>query len=217
MSSITASVLQNWKNAEISLFVHIYSTSISSQQLFKRLKKELIDPANVDRAGASSILEVNRLVELLKETHKYNYTGADIHWVMWANQIHGSDAHRRDAMVNEPPPGRLIELFSAVREHPDAVLQRSRHNISVGATVAESLGVGIRDCLVTLDRFQNLIEQVSLVGAELKQKLTLLDSNTATSQRILDAVNDSLHVTESGFSEEVFGRITNQDDIDHGP
>lgn len=100
-----------------------------------QLKKTLIDVQTRDRSGAASIAIVQQYVDQLKEIHKFNYSGRDIHWQIWATTILSAEAHRREAMLHKPPPGKINEFFTRALDHSDNVLRGVRQNVSIGISV----------------------------------------------------------------------------------
>ena len=144
----TDSKLQSWRNKNsLTLFTHVYSNAISSSAVFKNMKKTLITPVEVDRAGAETQATQNELTERLIRTHSMHYSTQRINWQMWANQILASPAHQQDAMVTVAPPQNLIHLFAMAPDNHGITnrqlfrsnqvpLNANRHNQSVMEALA---------------------------------------------------------------------------------
>lgn len=96
LDKINNITLNPWRSKEIWLHVHAYSMSVSNLSLWKKVLKSLIEPLNRDRAGASTISEMNVVVGRLKEFHKLHYQASHINWIMWANRIQASEPHLRE-------------------------------------------------------------------------------------------------------------------------
>lgn len=103
LSKINITTLNHWRGKDIWLYIHVYSMSVSNLTLFKKVQKVLIEPLNKDRAGASTISDMNILVGQLKEIHRFRYQSLHINWLMWANRIHASEPHLRERTINSKP------------------------------------------------------------------------------------------------------------------
>lgn len=212
-SDVTTQLLTNWQNTEVNVFIHIYSLNVSSQNLFKKIKKQLIDPANVDRAGAASNSMVREVADNLKEVHKFHFVGPDIAWTIWANQLMSMEPYERDAAINEPPPGKLIELFNRAMDPADHVLRGLQRNVSIGRTVSNLKNQEIQECRAIFDDMVDLMKRAQLKAVELDNRLKLMEQTAVTSSELLSTINEA--VEESEFSGEFFERIQNQEDVDH--
>lgn len=91
----------HWRSKEIWLYAHVYSMSVSNLSLWKKVLKSLIEPLNRDRAGASTISEMNSVIVRLKEIHKLHYQASHINWIMWANRIQASEPHLREKLIHQ--------------------------------------------------------------------------------------------------------------------
>lgn len=195
------------------MFVHIYSTNVSSQAMFKKIKKQLIDPTNVDRAGAATNTIVREIADQLKEIHKFHFVGPDIAWTIWANKLASMEPYQRDLAVNEPPPGKLIELFDRARTPADQVLYGLQRNASLGNTVNNLRQQEIKECREAFDEMMQLLERLRFKAAELDTRLKLMEQSSITSSELLNTVSRA--VEENDSSEQFYSGITNRPDDDH--
>jgi hypothetical protein len=74
IESVKLSHLQSWRNKEsLVIWIHIYSLCIANGTMFKDMKKMLILPVDMDRAGAETQLSAINMVAELKQLHGNHY------------------------------------------------------------------------------------------------------------------------------------------------
>lgn len=148
IADITNQMLVNWKSLDVAIYVHVFSLSMHNQAIFKKAKKILIDVQVRDRSGAATNAVVHELAEQLKDKHRFHYAGADIHWKIWANAILDADAF-------QPPPGRIIELFTRAPDHSDNILNGVQQNVSIGKSVNDAVKASVRGLRGTFTFFRS--------------------------------------------------------------
>lgn len=222
LSKINTVTLNHWRSKEIMLYIHIYSMSVSNLSLWKKVQKSLIEPLNRDRAGASTIAEMNVLVSQLKEIHKLNYQSNYINWLMWANRIQGSGAHLREKLIQSPPPADMLHLFALAKTPADNTLREMRQNLCVAENVNEGTSTGlarIRSLVDTVREMQKTIVQLQneqQIRIELiDHELATMEVQTSTTRTMLNSMERSYPAVETNFGRQIFSQIQDQEDVDH--
>lgn len=140
VSTLSESDLGRWTDGRIiTAHVYAYSVSVNSKNAWTNVQRTLLEPANVDRAGAASELELHRLTTELKTTHQEHYQALWINWKAWADYILKQPAINQDRLKAGPPPSSLIHLFSCARLPSDQLLGRLRENVNLAAGVNEGI------------------------------------------------------------------------------
>lgn len=186
---------------------------MSSQATFKAVKKSLIDPANVDRAGAASSATIHDLAERLKQIHKFHFVGSQIAWEMWATQLIGLDCYQRDLRVNDPPPGKLIELFRRAQDPSDVVLGGVRQNATIGRRVNEVVLREVAQVREAFDGLSMILQEFQVQMNLLGSRLTLMETARQASTEILSTVVEAVEKNEA--AENFYINVENLEDPDH--
>lgn len=186
-----------------------------NQQTYKRAKKAIIDPLERNRAGAATNLAVQEIAQQLKEIHKYNFSGRDIHWNIWANAILAADAHLRESMMSDSPPGKIIELFTRAPANPETVVRDLQRNVSIGMSVNNTTKEAVKQVRQELDTMKQVIEQLTKMWVTLNARFELLENSVQTNDEMLGAIGTAARVVESEVSENAFDQIEYLDDPDH--
>lgn len=113
-SSLNEKICRNFRDKDLNVLVHKYSSNIGSLKVWDRLKKALIEPESRDRAGAHSNQALRELVDKLKAKHRYKLTAPDISWMAWANSIQSAAPNLQEDLIKELPPSHIIRLFRSV-------------------------------------------------------------------------------------------------------
>jgi hypothetical protein len=66
-SLLTMEIVRNFRGKEVNVFIHIYSDSVASQNVYKSVEKALIEPGERDRARADTVQVQQELANQLKE------------------------------------------------------------------------------------------------------------------------------------------------------
>lgn len=200
LNKVTTVTLNHWRSKEVWLYVHVYSMSVSNLTLWKKVQKSLIEPLNRDRAGASTISEMNILVGQLKEIHRLHYQSSHINWIMWANRIQASEPHLKEKMIHSPPPADMLHLFAVAKTSADDRIVDLRQNLSVAKNVNDGMSTGlcrirnlfasIRELQQTILQLQNEQQvQINLLEHELNVMETECDGNSSCHNKIIVVFN----------------------------
>lgn len=222
LSKINTMTLNHWRLKEIWLYIHVYSMSISNLTLWKKVQKSLIEPINRDRAGASSIAEMNLLVGQLKNIHKKNYQSSHINWLVWANRIQASEPHLREKLIHNLPPADMLHLFAVARTVADDRVSEMRQNLCVAETVNEGLCTGIARIRSLVDKVRDMQKTIVQLQTEqqihidlLDHELTAMETQASTTRSILNSMEQAVPALETNFGRQAFSQIQDQEDIDH--
>lgn len=222
LDKITETTLNHWRSKEIWLYIHIYSLSVSNLTLWKKVVKTLIEPLNRDRAGASTVSDMNILVTQLKDVHKLHYQSNHINWIMWANRIQASDAHLREKLIKSPPPADMLHLFAVAKTSADDTIVDLRQNLSV----AENVNAGVSSDLERVRTlFNNVVEiQSTILKLQveqqtqidlLNQELIAMEIRASTTRSMISSMEQAVPAVESEFGRQIFSQIQDQEDVDH--
>lgn len=212
-ASLTSTTLSNFRNHDIQILIFVYSKNITSLGAFKIVRKSLIDPAQADRSGAAAHAKVQEVVDELKEIHKSNYSGSAISWNMWANSILASEPHLRAALMQEAPPGTLIELFTRAPDHRDNVLRNIRSNVSIGISMNQANVQHIRELRSSLNNIKEVAGRLTVAIQDADRRLELLEARSESNTDLMNAVEQA--VQENEFSSDAYSRVVNIPDVDH--
>ncbi|XP_053691204.1 uncharacterized protein LOC128739731 [Sabethes cyaneus] len=211
LSNENNNLLQSWRDKEISLYLHIYSLSISSRAVWNSVKDVLIDPAEKDRSGAALTQAVFELSDNLRSTHGNHLEGHGMAWSFWANSILNAPAHLRETMKNYPPQ-HLSHLFRA-KEGPRISAIKRELNVahSVNNSFHEEI-TSLRQAFDVLDTsFEHLRGTMNIV----KHRLEALEIRDKLSENLINAMESSTNVQEDQQGKTLSMEITDTEDVDH--
>lgn len=208
-------MLVNWQAIDLAVYVHVYSLSMCNQAIFKKAKRALIDIQERDRAGAAANSAVRDIANRLKDIHKFNFSGSDIHWQIWANAIHATPAHLREAQMQEGPPGKIIELFSRASNPSDTTLRTAQRNVSIGRSVNNTTKEAIKQMRGEVTGLKEVINEVIRIFNKLESRMELLEQSVNNNDTLLDGVAEAVAVVENEVSESAFTQIEALEDPDH--
>lgn len=208
ISAITPRVLASWKDKPIKIFVHAYSTNVETHAQHQMVLKQLLAPNNADRSGANSTRDGAALAKELKESH-LDLEGHHSSWLLWANFIHSSPAHKQEQLKVDPtPPLELAKYFRWTNVSESARLQ----SVHRGVTVAHTINDGwVKD---VVEIFQGLSSAVSIL-TNVSQKLETLISKGTAAGEFIAAVQSAVRPEESELSKVLAENVTDCPDIDH--
>lgn len=222
LNKINTITLNHWRSKEIWLYIHVYSTSVSNLTLWKKVQKLLIEPLNRDRAGASTICEMNVLVGQLKELHRLHYQSSHINWIMWANRIQASEPHLRETLIHRPPPADMLHLFALAKTAADDKIAEIRQNLCMAENVNEGATTGLSRIRTLVDGVRELQNTIVQLQKEQETKIELLEheitsfeKQTSTTRSLLNSMELAMPATETDFGRQIFQQIQDQDDVDH--
>lgn len=165
--------------------------------------------------GAASQMAINEIVLQLKAAHRNNYTAAEINWQQWGNKIAATDPHRREELINAPPPDELIYLFRPA--HVDDIPRQTHRSVLLAQTVNEGVIDDVKDLRMRLTAFKNHLDRGYQLYDDIDKSLFLLESRLGHNCPLLESMAESVQPFETEFSHEVFVEIDDLDDVDHLP
>lgn len=208
-------MLTNWKSIDVAVYIHVFSLNMSSKPLFIKAQKTLIDPQSRDRSGAASQSLLMALMDRLKDIHKFRYSGAEVHWQLWANAILAAKPEQQERLVFEPPPGQILSLFRLAPDHPDDVLRGVQQNVCIGKNVNNNIKAGIAGLRDSVDQLKNGFKELQLSVQDLDRRLELLESTVDANENILTGVEKAMHVEENEVSTAAYNQVEYLEDPDH--
>lgn len=207
-SAVTSRLLTSWRGKEIKVFVYAYSVNVDTNAQHQMVLKQLIAPTNPDRSGAHSTRDDAMLATELKNSHP-ELEGHHSSWLLWANTIHSSAAHKQEEMKNAPSPPLDIAKYFRWTGVSEAARLQSVHR---GASVAHAVNGGwMRD---VEEVHQGVISAVSILS-NMAQKLEAMISKGKAAEEIINAVHSAVRPEESELSRVLADSVTNCPDIDH--
>ncbi|XP_065076300.1 uncharacterized protein LOC135699872 [Ochlerotatus camptorhynchus] len=211
VSDEKSSLLQSWIDKDISLFLHMYSLSISSRVVWNSVKDVLIDPAEKDRSRAAMTKAVFELSDDLRGTHGEHLDGHGMAWSFWANSILNAPAHLRQAMMDHPPQ-HLSHLFRA-KEGPR--INAIRRKLNVAHSVNDSFHEEITSLRQAFDILESSFDNVAETMKIVKHRLEALEIRDKQSETLISAMESSANVLEDQQGRTLSMEITDADDVDH--
>jgi hypothetical protein len=178
------------------------------KEVYEKMRRVLLVPAEVDRAGAATLNLHNQLVARLKEVHVHHYVTQATNWGLWATRILASPSHQQEAMVHSAPPEDIIHLFAMAMEDPGVINQRILQSNAVARSENDRFQAGLTDLRCMLTEIERLI-------AFFNTRLGALETETSIRHNVLHEFASSLPPQETSFSARLFSSIGQQDDIDH--
>lgn len=207
-TKIDEAMLLNWASKDISVVVYKYSDSVTSLRRMNLLEQNLLRPLDKDRAGAESIISINKIKIQLKENHGRYLSGDDINWGCWASWIASKPSYTREQLLQETPPQHLISLFSSVPVHSDTLLEKGRLDLQVANTINNAYSRIIKD--LKNDHAQ-ILKSASIMG----KRIALMETKHKEYGEMLHAMNNSVTATENRFSVELAHTVADCIDVDH--
>ncbi|KAJ3068103.1 hypothetical protein HDU98_008711 [Podochytrium sp. JEL0797] len=196
LNDIDFATLTKWNNRAVVVVVAKYSNVVSSKAIFARIQKVLVNPLQVDRAGAATEQAHAALVVELKALHSTHYAAYEASWGQFANYIMTLPAHLQEqAKAHAPPPN----------DGPNRInIQANRVALSVNSRVSEQL----ENILAGMKRTRDSLE------ADIHSIEAAIVVNTAQRQVLADQ-SVALDPQENRHAREIYGLIGSQDDVDH--
>lgn len=207
-SVLTPRLLRNWRNKCVKVFVYAFSTSVETAGQYQQISKKLLAPANPDRAGAHSTRDDAALADELRRNHCH-LEGHQSSWLLWANSINSSPAHKQEALKKaESPPIELSKYFrwSAVSE---AARLQSVHR---GMVVAQTSN------LAWCRELDDLKTEVSLgisIFQGVMRKLEAMTIRGNTESELFSAMESATRPEETTLSHSLADQVMDCEDIDH--
>lgn len=212
LNSVSESDLVRWRDRVVPMNIYIYSTAVSSRNSWLAVEKSLIKPAEVDRAGAASINELNIMVAKLKEVHALHYRATDITWQQWANYILRQDSCNHARLIAQSPPTHLIHFFAHARTDSDELVAQIRQNLSIGDRVNSAIASDVSNLRSAFDHMKIIVMQSF---DDFDKRLSAVENNIAVNRNLLDGFQEAVGVEENDFGLQEFENIANIEDVDH--
>ncbi|XP_062713473.1 uncharacterized protein LOC134290366 [Aedes albopictus] len=201
-------LLQNWRNKDISLYLHIYSLSVSNRAMWNTVKEALIEPTERDRSGAASTQALLDLTEELRNTHGGILDAHGMAWTFWANAIQSAPAYKRSSMMQYPPQ-TLAGLFKAKEGMRVNAIKRE---LETANNVNDSYH---EDIVALRTAFSTLRATVNSHLNALDHRIEMLEMRERTSNNLLNAMRTSVAVQEDEIGKDLRNEITDCPDLDH--
>lgn len=208
ISGVTPRLLASWRGKQIKMFIHAYSVNVETNPQHQMVLKQLIAPNNPDRSGAHSTRDDAALAKELKNNHP-ELEGHHSSWLLWANTIHSSAAHKQEEMKNAPsPPLELAKYFRWTGVSEAARLQ----SVHRGASVAHAVNGGwMKD---VEEVFQGISSAVSILS-NVARKLEGMIAKGKAAEEIIIAVQSAVRPEETEVSKVLADSVTDCPDVDH--
>ncbi|XP_062557191.1 uncharacterized protein LOC134222057 [Armigeres subalbatus] len=208
LQDVKHNLLRNWRDKEISLYLHIYSLSVSNRAVWSTVKEQLIDPSDQDRAGAASTQVVLELTEELRKLHGEYLEAHGMAWTFWANAIQSAPAYKRSSMMQYPPQ-TLAGLFAAKEGTRINAIKRKLETVNNDNNSCHEGIAALRKAFDTLRASMN-----TGINA-LNHRIERLELRELTSSNLLNAMKTSIVVHEDEIGENLRNHITDCPDVDH--
>lgn len=208
IEQIDSKLLISWREKEIRVHVHIYSTAVSCKQLWDLVNKQLVRFQDTDRAGAPNNQSLSMLANELRELHGGQFTGHASSWKLWANYIHTAPAHERERRMNELPPHSIIKFFRSVPISEAVQLECTRNGLSVASTINESFST-------ELAVIEEEADQMIALGQRLKHRISALRARSSINASLVSAMQESIRPEENEISRSLADNVSDMHDIDH--
>lgn len=201
-------LLQNWRDKDISLYLHIYSLSVSNRAIWNTVKESLIEPNERDRSGAASTQAVLELTEELRKAHGGVLEAHGMAWTFWANAIQSAPAYQRSSMMQYPPQS-LAGLFTAKE---GTRMNAIRRELETANNVNDSYH---EDIVALRKSFNVLRASVNTNLDVLDHRIQMLEIRERTSSNLINAMKTSVVVHEDEMGKDLRNQITDCIDLDH--
>ncbi|XP_058457049.1 uncharacterized protein LOC131434398 [Malaya genurostris] len=210
--SITSRLLTSWRGEQIKIFIHSYSVNVETNAQHQMVLKQLLSPNNPDRSvcgsGAYSTYDDAALATELKESHP-ELEGHHSSWLLWANTIHSSPAHKQEEMKTAPaPPLELAKYIRWTGVSEAARLQSVHRGASVARTVNSSW-------MIDAEEIYRGLTSAIFILSNIAQKLDKMLYKGKAAEEIIVAVQSAVRPVESEISTGLADSVSNCPDIDH--
>lgn len=200
--------MQKFLNKDVNVFVHVYSESVASSNMYDILRTQLLKPEERDRAGAATNQSIRSLADELKATYESSYRSSDINWSVWASFLLTKDTFEREELKTRGPPHHLIHLFQTVPSGPEKLLVNTRKDLCI----AQNVNRGSKE---QKDNLKNDLELLMSNANTMHIRLSALCAMQATNESLLADVSGSVAASEDGYGRELAEEVVDAADIDH--
>lgn len=207
-TKVDEAMLQSWISKDVVVIVYRFSDSVTNLRRMNLLEQNLLRPLEKDRAGAESLVSINKIKAQLKTNHGRYLSGDDINWGCWASWIASKPAETHEKLLQETPPEHIISLFSSVPVHSDTLLEKGRLDLQVASTISNAYSRILKD--LKNDHLQ--IQKMSFI---MGKRIALLETKHKEYDEMLRAMNNSVTAKENRFSTELAHTVADCIDVDH--
>lgn len=200
-------IMLNWREKTINVFAFAYSQSVSSVAIWEEVNKCLFQPSETDRAGAPSNVNLDELVQHLKEQNSH-LRSHDSGWIQWANWIHASPAHLQTGLMTQLPPAEMRGMFSSLPISEGSRSACVRKGLVVAQNIVDNLAPSVQVLCDKAEQLMNFAFEVKLLAQGLNEKLNMC-------RDMLKGMQTSLAPQESTVSQRVAEEVGDVMDVDH--
>ncbi|KAJ3403900.1 hypothetical protein HDV05_007563 [Chytridiales sp. JEL 0842] len=228
VKAITQMVLNGWAKdhedgadpKKLDLIIMKHSTAVMLVANLTKFKKDALQPAAVDRAGAAAEEEQVGIIERLQQTHGSRIESLPIHWRRWAAWVHLETVpHLQDELIGKPPPVHLAPYFhprnTTILTHFERLHQQTRINRRhVGNTLSEN--AAMRDALNTLKDMAKVMHEMVL---DALNRLDAHDERIRAQEEMWGDFGSAMQANlDAAASPELMSMLDSmepQNDVDH--
>ena len=200
-------IMLNWREKTMAVFAFVYSESISSVAIWDEVNKCLLQPAQTDRAGAPSNVNLDELVRELKEQNSH-LESHESGWIQWTTAIHAAPAHLQDQMKKKMPPTEMRGMFWSLPTAESTRMECTRQGLTVAQNIVDNLSASVQDLRDKADQLTNFAFDVKLNAQGLKEKLNIC-------RDMLNGMQTSTAPQETVLSQQLREQVGDMMDIDH--
>lgn len=200
--------IQKFLKKDVNVFVHIYSESVTSANMYDILRTQLLKPEERDRAGAASNQTIRNLSDELKAIYETSYRSSEINWSVWASFLLTKDPFEREELKMRGPPHHLIHLFQTVPSSSQKVLDNTRKDICIAQNVNSGFKEQLKNIQADLDKLMVCANSIQL-------RLSALCTMQTTNESLLTDVSGSIAAAEDSFGRELAEDVVDAVDTDH--
>lgn len=208
VSLLTPRLLTNWRDKCVKIFVYAFSTSVETAGQYQQIAKKLLAPQNPDRAGAHSTRDDAALADELRQSHRH-LEGHQSSWLLWANTINSSPAHKQEDLKKaESPPIELSKFFRWAAVSEAARLQ----SVYRGMVVAQTSNTAW--CRELDDLKTEVSLGISILQGVMR-KLEAMSIRGSTEAELFSAMESVTRPEETSLSHSLADKVMDCTDIDH--
>ena len=208
IETLTARILRGWKDKTVRVYVYVWSISVETQAHHQAIQRKLLSPQNPDRSGAHSVRDDSALAEELRSKHSH-LKGHYSSWLLWANVINSSPAHKQDEMRNAAAsPVQLSKYFRWVTSSDPSRLEAVHREM----IVAQNNNSGwLRD----IGNINNLLMDAKQSTEGALSKIHDLANRGLVGAEMFNSMEFAVRPEEMELSQSLASRVTDCEDVDH--
>ena len=207
LSNISSDPVKPSYSIEVSV-CRYGADDITSRDHYNEFYSAVLQPAEVDKAGAASNRIVEDFMGALQERHRQYLSASHIGWRIWAAWISAmNNPLEQNAAVEAVPPPHIVQHFRSVPTEEAQILQASRRANDVGLVL---LDIMEKDILKVKESVKRTFDFVF-------NQLESLNETIARERRLVRGFQTSLHAQETENSRDLAAVVldNNIPDCDH--